>query len=226
LQTGGAIASRSAAAAARHASELGSSLIEPEMTDPTPEISKPPRNVSPEALARFLECLSLDPDEAGRLYTRLHQKLVNFFNLRGISDPLSAADETIDRAAVKIAAGAPVPDVTKYCLGFARNIALERMRLTQREVSAFRGFVENFADSSAEQVERIHLVLKPCFELLLTEDQKLLAAYCQVSRGSARIEHRRRLAEAMKTTMLALRMRVTRLRKSLTDCVKNSLKET
>jgi hypothetical protein len=225
-QTGGFVESKSEAAHAHHARELFSSLIRPEMTDPTRDNSKARQNISPEALARFLECLSPDPDEAGRLYTHLHGKLVGFFNLKGISDPLSAADETIDRAAIKIAAGAPVPDVNKYCLGIARNIARERMRRMQREVSAFRSFIENLADSSEEQVERIYHVLKPCFELLVAEDQKLLAAYCQVLRGGERIEHRRRLAETMKTTMLALRMRVTRLRKTLTDCVKSSVKET
>lgn len=206
--------------------KLFSSLIKPEMTDPTLDNSKARQNVSPEALAQFLECLSPNPDEAGRLYIRLHEKLVGFFNLRGISDPLSAADETIDRAVIKMAAGALVPDMNKYCSGIARNIARERMRLMQREVSAFRNFIENLADSSEEQVERIYRVLKPCFEQLVVEDQKLLAAYCHVSRGSARIEHRRRLAETMKTTMLALRMRVTRLRKVLTDCVKKSVNET
>jgi hypothetical protein len=38
-------------------------------------------------------------------------------------------------------------------------------------------------------------------------------------RGRARSEHRRRLAEQMKTTVVALRMRVTRLRGTLSDCV-------
>ncbi|HEX8845168.1 MAG TPA: hypothetical protein VF791_11020 [Pyrinomonadaceae bacterium] len=225
-QAGGFVESMSEAAHAHHARELFSSLIRPEMTDPTQDNSKARQNVSREALERFLKRLSPNLDEAGRLYTRLHGKLVGFFNLRGISDPLSAADETLDRAAIKMAAGAPVPDVNRYCSGIARNIAKERMRLMQREVSAFRNFIENLADSSEEQVERISHVLKPCFEQLVAEDQKLLAAYCQVLRGSARIEHRRRLAETMKTTMLALRMRVTRLRKTLTDCVKSSLNET
>lgn len=195
------------------------------MTDSTRDNSKARQNLSHDALAGFLQCLSPNHSEACDLYNSLHQKLVNFFNLKGISDPHSAADETIDRAAIKIAAGAPVPDVNKYCSGIARNIARERMRLTQREVSAFRNFIENLADSSEEQVERIYHVLKPCFEQLDAGDQKLIAAYCQVLRGSARIEHRRRLAETMKTTMLALRMRVARLRKTLTDCVKSTLNE-
>jgi hypothetical protein len=178
--------------------------------------------VSPEAFARLLGALSPDADEAGRLYTRLHKKLTGFFGLRGIADPVAAADDAIDRAAVKLTAGAVVPDVEKYCLGIARNVARERRRLEQREGSTFQHFVENLADGSDEQIERIQRVLKPCFDQLAAEERRLLAAYCQVLRGRARAEHRRRLAEAMQTTVLALRMRVTRLRSILTDCVKNA----
>jgi hypothetical protein len=194
--------------------------------NPTGENSKPRQNVNPEAFARFLESLSPNTEEAARHYTRLHAKLVGFFRMKGISDPDSAADETIDRAVVKIVAGTPVSDVNHYCLGIARNIAKERLRLMQRESSAFGNFLEHLADSSEEQVERIYQVLKPCFERLASDEQNLLVAYCQVIRGSARIEQRRQLAETMKTTMLALRMRVTRLRKILTDCVRQSSVET
>jgi hypothetical protein len=190
------------------------------MIDSPQEDSKGRRTVESEAFARFLVSLSPDPEEAGRRYARLHEKLVGFFNLKGIPDPASAADETIDRAALKIAAGASVPDTNKYCLGIARNIAKERYRHARRESSAFLKFIESLADRADAQVERIHLLLKPCFEQLTAEEQRLLVAYCEVARGRARAEHRRQLAEVMKTTVLALRMRVTRLRDRLTDCVK------
>src|SRR5436309_3407983 len=90
--------------------------------------------------ARFLERLAPDPEEADRRFMRLHKKLTGFFRLKGISDPESAADDTIDRAVIKIAAGAVVPDVEKYCLGIARNIAKEKYRLFNREELALRKF--------------------------------------------------------------------------------------
>lgn len=173
-----------------------------------------------EAFAQFLASLSPDAEEAGHLYTRLHQMLTGFFNMKGISDPVSAADETIDRAVAKINAGTPVINPKSYCIGIARNIAKERLRRTQRETSSFLKFIENIADSSNEQVERIYGILKPCFEQLTLVDQNLLMEYCQVMHGRARAEHRRQLAEDMKTTVLALRMRVTRLRDTLSDCVR------
>ena len=56
-------------------------------------------------------------------------------------------------------------------------------------------------------------------ELLADDERTLLVAYCRVMRGRARAEHRRELAASMKTTVTALRMRVNRLRETLTECV-------
>lgn len=190
------------------------------MTDSPRDNSKQRHQVDRDAFARFLKFLSTDEETAARIYTRMHEKLVGFFNLRGISDPVSAADETIDRAIIKIEAGTPVSDVQKYCSGIARNIVLERLRQAERETSAFHNFIESIQNTSDEQVERIYNLLKPCFEQLSAEEQRLLLAYCQIIQGRARAEHRRQLALAMHTTVLALRMRVTRLRNNLTDCVK------
>jgi DNA-directed RNA polymerase specialized sigma24 family protein len=182
-------------------------------------------NLDSQAFAIFMRLLSSNTEEAGRLYNSLHQKLVGFFSLKGLPDPVSAADETIDRAILKISAGTQVPDVNKYCLGIARNVAKERWRHAQRENSAFLEFNENLADTSDEFVARIDHLLKPCFDQLAADEQKLLMAYCLVARGRARAEHRRELADSMKTTVSALRIRVTRLRNRLTDCVKKRSRE-
>ena len=176
--------------------------------------------MSPDEFTRFLERLSPDTEEAGRRYIRLHKKLVGFFVMKGISDPTTAADETLDRAADKICGGAPVPDVDRYCVGIARNIARERWRREQRESAVFLLFTRNLADNSDEEVDRICQVLKPCFDRLNAEDQTLLSTYYRVFRGRERAEHRRQMARTHKTSVLALRMRVTRLRKILTDCVR------
>lgn len=175
--------------------------------------------MSPEDFAGFLERLSPDSEEAGRRYIRLHKKLVGFFGMKGISDSTGAADETLKRAAERIIGGANVPDVEKYCLGVARNVAKEWWRREQREDVVFRLFIESLADDSAEEVERIERILKPCFERLEDKDRTLLVDYCQVPEGLTHAEHRRRLAEKLRTTMLALRIRISRLRVKLADCV-------
>jgi len=184
-----------------------------------------PQNLNSETFARFLEVLSPDTEEAGRRFTRLHKKLTGFFRMNGISDPESAAHATIDRAIIKIAAGALVPDADKYCLGIARNIAKERYRRVHREELALRKFIQSLSDSSVEQAERIYGLLKPCFELLAADEQQLLLAYCTDRQGRARAQYRRELAEARNITVLALRIRVTRLRHNLTECVRRRSQE-
>lgn len=176
--------------------------------------------MSPEDFARFLQRLSPELEEAGRLYNALQKKLTDFFNMKGIADPAGAADETLERAAAKIKSGVIVPDVGKYCLGIARNLVKERIRITWREHLAFQKFVEALSNSSAEQVERIYNLLKPCFEQLAVEEQNLLLAYCHEAHGRARAEYRRQLAETMKISVMALRIRVTRLRDRLAGCIR------
>lgn len=192
----------------------------------SPQIdSRGRQRVTREIFERLLESLSADAEEAARLYTRLHIKLAGLFSLKGLSDPAEAADETLDRAAVNIAAGANVPNVEKYCLGIARNVAREKLRLARREGSTFLSFVKDLPGLGPEQVERIYLILQPCFEKLAEADRELLTRYCQVMRGRARAEHRRQLAESLNISTVALRMRVTRLRDNLTDCAQKLSKQ-
>lgn len=175
---------------------------------------------------RFLELLSSTSggEDGGRCYCRLHRKLEGFFTIKGVCDPAGAVDATIDIACRRIAEGASVPNVGKYCMGIARNIARERLRGERRESKAFLKFIEDLDNSSDEDVARIDQILRPCFELLPAEDQELLVAYCRVLRGRARSEHRRELAVRMNTTVEALRMQVTRLRKDLADYVEKRSK--
>lgn len=174
-----------------------------------------------EDFTRFLELLSSagGSEDGAECYCRLHRKLVGFFTMRGLRDPADAADETIVIAVRRIAEGVPVPDAGKYCMGIARNIFRERLRKERRETKGFLQFLEGLDNGTVEEVDRINRVLKPCFELLADDDRALLVAYCRVLRGRARAEHRRELAAAMETTVTALRMRVNRLRETLTEWV-------
>lgn len=179
-----------------------------------------------EEFKRFLEFLSATgggEDSVG-FYLRLYRRLEGFFTLKGIGDPTGAADATIDVAVRKIVGGAPVPDAEKYCMGIARNIVKERLRGERRESTAFLKFIDDLDNDAGEEVARIEQILKPCFNMLAAEDQTLLTDYCRVLRGRARSEHRLELAARMNTTVLALRMKVTRLRKELTECARKRSK--
>lgn len=173
---------------------------------------------------RFLELLSSTSggEDGGACYIRLYRKLEGLFAMKGVRDTAGAAAAVIDVAVRRIAEGVPVPDVGKYCMGIARNVARDWLRRERREVKSFLKFLEDLDNGSAEPMDRIDQVLRPCFEALPNPDRELLVAYCHVMRGRARAEHRRELAAAMNTTVPALRMRVKRLRKTLTECVEKS----
>jgi DNA-directed RNA polymerase specialized sigma24 family protein len=115
--------------------------------------------------------------------------------------------------------GVPIPDIDRFCIGIARNIVLERLRNRKREESAFLQFLEHSQNDNS-LVDRITHLMKPCFEKLPEEDRDLLHSYCKVPPALSRAEHRRQLAEKLKSTIAALRIRVTRLRRALEECVK------
>jgi DNA-directed RNA polymerase specialized sigma24 family protein len=167
-----------------------------------------------------------DADEANRRYLRLHQKLAGYFRLKGMYDPANDADDALDRAGEKIAKGQNIPDIDKFCMGIARNIVHERLRSRKREESAFLKYLDFSQDNSTEAVvKRITNLMKPCFEQLPQEDRDLLTSYCKVPPGLDRAEHRRQLAASLKSTIAALRIRVTRLRRGLENCVKELSKK-
>lgn len=160
-----------------------------------------------------------DPEEAGRRYLRLHEKLEGYFRLRGVADPVGCADEVLDRAARRLAEGAEVPDIDKFCLGIARFIIKEHWRIDTRESAAFLEFLDRNAGVSQDDLDRFSL-MQSCFDQLPQNDRELLKSYCAAPGGRARAEHRRKLAEDRHSNVSAVRIRVTRLRRGLDDCVR------
>jgi hypothetical protein len=178
------------------------------------------QEVTAEPFTALLAFLSTeDPNEAHNHYLRLHQKLAGYFRLKGMADPVTDADDALDRAGKKILEGVPIPDIDRFCMGIARNVVLERSRNKRREESAFLHFFEHSQNDNA-LIDRITNLMKPCFESLEPDDRDVLNSYCKVPAGKSRAEHRRALAESLKSTIAALRIRVTRLRRELENCVK------
>ncbi len=162
-----------------------------------------------------------DPDEANRRFLNLQQKLLGYFHLNGMSDPATDADDTFNRAEDKLAKGQNIPDIKRFCMGIAKNIVRERRRHKVREESAFLKLIDYSHDKTTESlVAKIMNLMKPCFEQLPEKDRNLLMSYCKVPSGVDPAEHRRQLAANLNLSISALRIRVTRLRRGLEDCVK------
>ena len=91
------------------------------------------KNLTSESLNLLLARFSEDKRQAAAAYTALRDSLVRFFEIKGDSEPEAAADATLDRTALKVAADTPIDDIRKYSFGIARLIFLERLRLSQKE---------------------------------------------------------------------------------------------
>ena len=111
------------------------------------------KNLTVESLNRLLAEFSADERQAAAAYTNLRDSLIRFFELKGDSEPESAADETLDRTAAKVAANTPIDNLTKYSFGVARLIFLERLRLAQKEKNAAADFYAEKTVSANENEE-------------------------------------------------------------------------
>lgn len=176
-----------------------------------------PNDLTTEVFANLLNLFSRDPDAAGLQYTRLHEALVRFFETKGISEPNLAADETIDRVAEKVNQAAEINDIVKYSFGVARYVALENMR---KERSAMRVAERILRQTSASHDSDGEFeVLRDCFRGLYPKEQRLLMEYYSAELEGGKADFRRKLAEREKVSVNTLRIRVSRLRKRLEDCL-------
>lgn len=166
-----------------------------------------------------------DPDEAGRRYLRLQQKLTGFFQLRGVADPTVAAGEALEWAARIIAEGNDVTDIDSVCLRIARYMMREGSRHNTPESAAFLQFLEQDPNENESGIDR-HRLMKLCFDKLPKSDRELLDAYCIAPPGLGRPQYLENLALQLSTSVTQLSIRVTQLRRGLDKCVEESSKFT
>lgn len=163
-----------------------------------------------------------DRDEASRRYLDLHKKLQGYFRTRGVADPAAVADETLDRAGKMIAEGAEASDLDNFCLRIARFILTDDWPFNNGESSAFLQFLEQH-NHATDDVDRFS-PMKSCLEQLPQHARTLLNSYCSAPTGPAGAKYRRELAEQRGLKVTELRVRVTRLRRDLHDCLKELIR--
>jgi RNA polymerase sigma factor (sigma-70 family) len=172
--------------------------------------------------------LSLDPDRdtAGQEYERIRAKLLRFFECRGCETPEDLTDETIDRVAAKIAAGAQIrcSDAASYFYGVARFVAREYWRIaTRRPISLDVSSQENSSRASSTTTERPAErrgldrqleCLESALESLGPKARRVLLAYYEGENGTT-IKSRATLAESLGLQTGALRTSVHRMREKV-----------
>jgi DNA-directed RNA polymerase specialized sigma24 family protein len=183
------------------------------------------RSVSREAFDQMLAWLDSDRERAGQKYEEIRCGLIKIFVCQGCIDPEGLADETIDRVIRKVPEIVPNYDGNPalYFSGVARYILLEyKNRMAQLRLLPFAPPKQIEEDD--ENIEREYECLDHCIERLTPANRELILEYYREEK-QAMIENRKRLAERMRVTPNALRVRADRIRNNLQKCVANCLKQ-
>jgi DNA-directed RNA polymerase specialized sigma24 family protein len=184
-----------------------------------------------EAFERLLSLMDPDRERAGEKYELIRRKLVFFFETRGSESPAEHADETLNRAARKVAEGEPVEDINRYLYGVARLLLLELGRARERgplplDSVAPPGTLsadehEEEARERAERERRFEC-FEGCLGGLPPESRAFIVDYYREERGE-KIRGRKRQAGEMGVSLNALRLRASRIRTALERCVNECL---
>lgn len=178
------------------------------------------KNLTSQSLNFLLAEFSENERQAAVAYTNLRDSLIRFFELKGDSEPESAADETLDRTAAKVAAGTPIDDIKKYSFGVARLVFLERLRFSQKEKNAAENFYKQKNVSTEDSETDGFDFFRECFKALPSADRNFLESYFTDLPYEKLVELRRRLSDEAGVSLNQARVKVSRLRKRLENCVR------
>lgn len=170
----------------------------------------------------LLAALSPDREAAGRQYERLRKRLVYYFDVRGCSEPLDLADETLSRVTKKIGNfdATLKQKFVSFVYGFAFNVYREdrRKQLSRAPIDGFDISLDRVSISESDN-DRL-TALERCLGKMPQADRELLMDYyTDVGDGLRVSEKRERLSVAAGCTISTLHTRMFRLRQRLANCV-------
>lgn len=172
---------------------------------------------------RFLAWLHPDRDEAYQKYKKICRRIMAVCRAHSIPDlgVEEIVDETISRVVRKLPeiADSYKGDPAPYCYAVARNVMYEWLRRPRPPVPPPPQPLHE-----VEEKERLDRCLEHCLKQLAPEDRRRLLDYYSAE-GREKIELRRRLAAELGISENALRIRLSRLRATLKDCIEECLKK-
>jgi RNA polymerase sigma factor (sigma-70 family) len=175
--------------------------------------------------------MHLDPTgvNPGERYEEIRRRLIKLFEWRGCRDSDDLADATIDRVANLIGAGREIlaKDSFSFFYGVAQNILREywankeRKKIPLEELSNWEERPtkeQSPAAADSTEIERIHECLDNCSSRLSESDRTLIIDY-YIGERSVKIARRKHMADELRITPNALRIRAYRIREELETCV-------
>lgn len=168
---------------------------------------------SKEAFDKLLLWLDSDRERAGEKYERIRLRLIRIFSCQDNCDPEDLADVTINVVASRIdwLLANYQGDPALYFYGVAKKIHLEeRKKKPPPEPPPI--------DPTPPEVEELSNHLEECLQELQRPERNLIIRYHQGEK-QVKIENRKRLAEELKITRNALRIKVCHLHERIRKCI-------
>ncbi len=183
--------------------------------------------IPPESFEEILAWLNPDRDVAATMYVQLRHDLGKLFMWGRCADPEGLTDETFDRVAKKVHdvrqtyEGDPRP----YFRAVANNLIKENLKkiktqLSLDDVDLPGPQITESEDQTAADMEEC---LQLCLQKLRGNKRELIVAY-YAKEKQAKIDHRNELAQRFGISVETLRVRVFRIRESLTECIERCIK--
>jgi DNA-directed RNA polymerase specialized sigma24 family protein len=173
------------------------------------------QTITQESLTELLAWLDENREVAGQKYESIRKRLIAIFVNRGCSDAEDLADLTITRVAARLPEVAHnyVGEKISYFCGVARKVYLESRR--KREIAT-----DQFPlPPAAPRIDITRECLRECLDRLPSDQRELVLDYYLYERR-AKIDNRRVLAEELKISVNALRLRAHHIRTALEKCVR------
>ncbi len=181
--------------------------------------------LTPENFEKLLLFLDSDCERAGEVYRFLWSKAREYFSARACTRAEELADEVTNRLAKKIAEGEEVLDALRYCYGLARWVWMEFLRSGDSKPVSFE-------ELPIPRVEPIDPVVKKeqsgcylhCMDQLSDKERKMIVEYFD-GQGLTLHKARENQARRMGISVVALRIRITRIKKKLDSCYSDCKKK-
>jgi hypothetical protein len=170
-----------------------------------------------EAFDKLLAWLDPDRDKAGERYEKIRLRLIRIFACRGCCDAEDLTDLTVNVVIGKInwLSENYVGDPAVYFYAVAKKIYLERLKKKPPPDIPI-------PDPPSEEVEQVCNYLEECLQELPPTDRDLALQYHQGEKR-AKIQNRKALAERLKISRNALRIRVCHIHSRLKECIEQRL---
>ncbi len=165
---------------------------------------------------------------AATKYEQMRFRLRKVFESNRCKDPDELVNKSFDRAARKIEEGVDVLNIASYLMTIARYVLMEYWSSRERKVNVviddILPIMDHQQDDEPDDVDDRLDCLEQCAGNLPPAERERITRY-YYGEKRIKIENRKQMAEEEAITLINLRVRMTRARARLEDCIRECMKK-